>query len=165
MDATPFRTAAVETPTATDTSQGDALAKAPLTIDPNASGDVEVGLNLYNEVKGHPYTAEHFGLTSALEAGDMPGVSKQDIYGVDDFILSTIADRGLTNTPEAYQEVLQSIDDQIGTYENEQPAEHFKRVAAAIKAIQRMQSARVKPLLDMGNLTTFEYEAIHGLNR
>lgn len=154
---TPFRTL---TPLSTTTGRG--VVSNPQSSDQliAKSADVEPTLSIWAEINGVPYTAEHFGMSAFMGDPVFSDVS-EEVSTLDNFIRNEISDRGLQDTPASYQEIIKSIEEQIGKYENEKPLDRFKRISTAASAIARLRSATKKPILDIEHLSLREYETIN----
>lgn len=153
--------ATVDAPSAPEASDS---ATQPPTQNVQAAQDVKTDdptLNIYEEVKGHPYTADFFHVDNYLEDPMFDGMS-ENVRSLDEFVRSEIRERGLKHTTDAYKEVIGQIESEIGAYDNEDTVERFNRFATAIKAIQRLRSVTRKPLLDSQNLSVKEYSLIFG---
>jgi hypothetical protein len=156
----PFRT--VSTP-ATELVEQVPQGKREALLTPEKV-DVAPGLTIYEEVNGVPYTADFFRMGAFMESPDMPD-TKSDIRSFEEFVRGEIKGRGMTDTKEAYEEVVKAMENDIGADENEAPTERFRRLSAAAKAIQRLRSLSKKPLLNGSNLQTAEFEMIYGGRR
>lgn len=163
MDATPFRTITTPAPTPS-VEQNGGQETAPKRAAIEQSSEIRPSLTAYSEIEGVPYTADHFDIRPFMQDASYSEM-QNDVYAVDSWVRSQIADKGLTDTPEAYAEIVATLDAEIGVYKTEKPLEHFRRIAAAVKALERLSAARIKPVLDMKSLTTSEYEQIVGAYR
>lgn len=158
MDAKPFRTIANLSDTLVATGP---QAKPDQVNIASSEVDIKPGLSVYESVEGHPYTAKYFDLKPFLEDDSFDKI-RQEIRLVDEFVKAQVKSKGLKDTLDSYQEVISKIDGQIGVYQNEKPLEHFIRIAQAVKAISRLEQARIKPVLSADNLTVAEFEGIGG---
>lgn len=126
----------------------------------SSSSDPAVTISLFEEVNGMPYAAHRFELE--LYWGDpMFKEMRIQIQDVENYVRRKMIELELEDTPAAYQEILDSIMDMIGSYENEKPESQFRRLASAVQAINRMESAMIEPVLNADNLLPHEYENIH----
>lgn len=159
MEIQPIRTVQPSVP-----AQGTTVSTSERTPQPVESHDVEPGISVYEEVKGYPYAQEAFGLEHFLQDksyGDVRG----EMHEVEEFVQSQIKAKNLQNTTEAYREILAQLNKEIGEYANERPFEYFKRVASAVKAINRLKAAHIQPVLSPDVLSIPEFEAIKGIVR
>lgn len=67
---------------------------------------------------------------------------------------------GLQDTKEGYKEVIDAIYKQIGKSDNEDPTKALKRLSVAAGAIERLESAKLPPVLSAKNLEPKEFEEI-----
>lgn len=146
----PFRTAQ---PSETAPQASDAM-KSDVSV---AKSDSTPGLYTYKALKGQPYTVEAFNLKNFYEHPDYEQL-KEQADTVDDWVQRQARKRGLEDKPESYQEIIDEILKQIGKSENEKPYRTFERVQKAISAINRLEEAKIKPVLDVHNLTADEYK-------
>lgn len=133
-----------------------------MAVNSGLDTSVSVAYSLYSEVNGRPYTADKFGLQ--LYWGDpLFKDIRIDMQTVEDYASRKMYELGLTDTVEAFDEVIKQVTDMINTYENEKPEVLFKRLSSAIKALNRMENAKMDTVaLNAETLEPGEYENIYG---
>ena len=114
------------------------------------------GLYVHEALKGHPYTAEHFGLK--LHWDSPTSEMKDQIKSVDEWVIGKAKERNLADSPDSYNEVINGILKQIGKSENESKQSQFERISNAIEAYKRLEMAKLPPILDVKSMTPNEYK-------
>lgn len=125
----------------------------------SVSSTLDPGLYTFEAVKGYPYGVKHFNLKNFYDSGNYPELTDQ-LKEVDAYIYQKAKDRSLEDTGKSYEEVVNEILDKIGKSKNEEPFNTFKRVTAAVQAMQRLKEAKLSENLDLQNLTSKEIEDI-----
>lgn len=118
----------------------------------------EPGLFTYQAVKGLPFTVKHFNLDAFYDNKSYPEM-KEAIEKIDKWVQDKAKERGLTDSQESYQEIIDEILSQIGKSENEKSYNTFERIKSAVEALNRLEEAKLPPVLDYGNLTADEIKA------
>lgn len=133
-----------DTPTARSTD-----AKSPIT-------PAQGGIYTSEALTGAPITVKHFDLTPFWESDTAE--MRDGIKAVDEWVQSKARERGLGDSKESYNEIIDGILKQIGKSPNEKPLHTFERVQNAIEAFNRMEKAKLQPILDVKNMTADEYK-------
>ena len=123
-----------------------------------AEKTAEPGLFTYQAVKGLPFTVKHFNLENFYDSKAYPEM-RVAIEQLDEWIQNKARERGLTDSQSSYQEIVNEILSQIGKSENEKTYHTFERIKAAVDALNRLEDAKLTPVLDYGNLTADEIKA------
>lgn len=131
----------------------------PLSQGEVTQADIPISFSAYREMTGQPYTTERFNIKYYWDDPLFKDyrLKTQDI---EDYVSRKISDLGLEDSIEAYEEVIQKVLDQIGSYESEKPESLFHRLSSACKALTRMESANIEAVISLDNLQTDEYEEI-----
>lgn len=114
---------------------------------------------LYKELEKVPYAVKHFDLKTYYNDDDFSDV-KEQLDKLDDYVIKQARARGLKDSPDSYKEVIEGIYKQIGKSPNEDPMKSVKRLSIAADAIQRLEHAKLPPVLSAVNLEPDEYEGI-----
>jgi hypothetical protein len=123
-----------------------------------AERTAEPGLFTYQAVKGLPFTVKHFNLENFYDSKAYPEM-REAIEKLDEWVQNKARERGLTDSQSSYQEIVDEILSQIGKSENEKTYNTFERIKAAVDALNRLDDAKLPPVLDYGNLTADEIKA------
>ena len=107
--------------------------KPPIKIPP---------LNLYHQVRGHPYSVDYFDLGTHWEFANYP----QEIQTIEDFVGKEIKRMGLENTIESYQEIIAKLKEKIGISDNERTWHKLDKLVAYIKALKGIKKWEDKKL-------------------
>ena len=118
----------------------------------------EPGLFTYHAVKGLPFTVKNFNLENFYDSKSYPEM-REAIDKIDEWVQNKARERGLEDSQSSYQEIIDEILSQIGKSENEKSHNTFERIKAAVEALNRLEEAKLPPVLDYGNLTADEIKA------
>lgn len=151
----PFRSAAPAPP---QTTGGGRPAPAGPQFRASKDDD-DAPPSLYGEVEKQPYAVKFFDLKLYHDDPDFKEV-KEQAGELNDYILSRMKAQGLKDDKASYQEVVDAIYKQIGRSKNEDPVKALKRLTVAAKAIERLESAKLQPVLSAKTLSPSEYEEI-----
>jgi hypothetical protein len=127
----------------------------------NTGLDVDIPISSYMDATGYPYSVEHFDLGLYWDDPLFKDI-RIELMTVENYVKDKMAELGLTDTKEAYLEVIESVLDMITAYENEKPLERLHRLAVTMRAITEMESAKIEPVLSVNNLQPEDYEDIYG---
>lgn len=156
-ESVPFRSAAApvaETPPLTSATG------AAATTQMSKADTSDAPPSLYQEINKQPYAAKF--LDVELYTGDDDFIDmREQATDLDAYVLKQIKARGLRDSPESYKEVIDAIYKQIGKSSNEHPTQALKRLSVAAKAISRLESAKLPPVLSAKSLTPDEFEGVH----
>jgi hypothetical protein len=123
----------------------------------SAKSTLEPGLYTFPTVKGYPYGIKHFNLKQFYESGNYPDMVNE-MKSLDEYVYQKAKERGLKDADSSYQEIVDEILGKIGKSSSEETYNTFKRVSAAVQAMQRMSEAKLPVNLDLENLTSKEIE-------
>lgn len=121
------------------------------------SDDVPPGLS--QELDKKPFAIKFLELDLYHDDPAFPEV-KEQAKVLDDYVIKQMKAQGLKDEPSSYKEVIDAIYKQIGKSTNEDPTKALKRLSVAAGAIDRLNSAKLQPILSAKNLSPTEFEEI-----
>lgn len=154
--------------TFTNMAAYDTPATSPMAAKPVPGSDisapasdpaVDVTLSLFSDTHGVPYTAHFFELSYMYDDPLFKDL-RLKVHEIEDYVRHKMDERNLKDTMEAYHEVLDEVHEMIGKYETEKAESVFNRLATAVSAINRLESAKIEPVLTVDTLLPSEYENI-----
>ena len=154
--STPFRTATAPTPAP---KAEPSTPSNPSTQYRATKDDDDAPPSLYGEIEKKPYAVKFFDLDLYHDDPDF-GEVKEQAGELNDYILARIKAQGLKDDKASYKEVVDAIYKQIGRSKNEDPIKALKRLTIAAKAIDRLESAKLQPVLSAKTMTPDEYEEV-----
>ncbi len=89
-------------------------------------------LSIYKEIKGKPYSAEYFNLGKNWETWNFP----KELEAIEMFVTGEIKISNLTDSTEAFKEIITKLENKIGRRENEKTWSRLDRLVSYIRAIE-----------------------------
>lgn len=154
-DSEPFR-APVQRETPSETPS-ETTRETPTSSATAQTDDTPPSLSM--ELEKKPYAVKFLDLDLYHDDKDFDEVREQASL-LDEYVLKQLKAQGLKDDKGSYKEVIDAIYKQIGRSSNEDPVKALKRLATAAGAIERLESAKLQPILSAKNLSVTEYEGI-----
>lgn len=114
--------------------------------------DTEPPFSIYERIKGHPYSIEHFGLDKYLEVDDELDINdfKGKARDIDGWISNRIAEAKLEDTIESYKTFIERYKSELGiakTLKSEEKVERIHKYIQLLKKQDKLDKRR-RELLD-----------------
>lgn len=114
---------------------------------------------VYGELEKKPYSVKYLGLELYNDDADFADVQEQ-AKALDQYVIKQAKAQGLKDSHDSYKEVVEAIYKQIGKSPNEDPVKSLKRLSVAAGALERLQSAKMQPILSAQTLSAEEFEEV-----
>jgi len=114
---------------------------------------------VYEALEKKPYAVKFLGLELYNDDADFQEVQQQ-ARELDKYVIAQAKAQGLKDSHDSYKEVINAIYKQIGRSVNEDPVKALKRLTTAAGALQRLNSAKLQPILSAKSLTPEEFEEV-----
>lgn len=155
----PFRTAS-PAPAVAETISSTASPAKPGEITRASKTDTsDAPPSLYAELEKKPYAVKFLGLDLYHDDPQFDEV-RLEAKALNDYVLKQMKAQGLKDDEKSYKEVVDAIYKQIGRSGNEDPVKALKRLSVAAGAIERLESAKLPPILSAKSLTPTEFEEV-----
>lgn len=153
--AAPFRTAQTSVDVAPPSTTSSQTAPTERVSTPSDGPTPFV----YEAIKKQPYAVKHLGLDLYDNDPNFPEVREQ-AKALDEYVIKQAKARGLTDDEKSYKEVIDAIYKQIGRSSNEDPTQALKRLSIAAGALERLNRAKLPPVLSAASMEPEEFEGV-----
>jgi hypothetical protein len=121
--------------------------------------DTPVPPSLYQELEKKPYAVKFLDL-ELYHSDDSFKDVKEQAAKLDEYVLKQLKAQGLKDDPGSYKEVIDAMYKQIGKSTNEDPTKALKRLSVAASALDRLNEAKLQPILSAKTLSPTEFEDV-----
>lgn len=154
----PFR-AATPAPTATPSDSTPTSTQSKGESVHVSKDNDDVPPSLYQTLEKQPYAVKFLGLELYNDDEDFQEVRDQ-ANALDAYVLKQLKSRGLKDDSGSYKEIIDALYKHIGRSSNEDPLKSVKRLSVAAGAVERLESAKLPPVLSAQSLSVKEFEDV-----